>query len=249
MSGYLVIVLALGLLGGVYALAAPRTEAVETAADTSTAVEEGRQLFLTGCSSCHGLYAQGGTQGPSLIGVGSAGVQFQVGSGRMPLARPGVQSVRKPPKYTQEQIDQLAAYVASLAPGPTIGPIDKSEADLALGGELFRLNCAQCHNFVGTGGALSNGKYAPDLSPATDVEIAAAMRTGPENMPVFGPSQLTDEEVNDIVGYVQYISKTENRAYGGNDLGAYGPITEGLAAWVIGITALVGATVWIGARA
>ncbi|MDP9407397.1 MAG: cytochrome c, partial [Actinomycetota bacterium] len=91
MSGYLVIVLALGLLGGVYALAAPRTEAVETAADTSTAVEEGRQLFLTGCSSCHGLYAQGGTQGPSLIGVGSAGVQFQVGSGRMPLARPGVQ--------------------------------------------------------------------------------------------------------------------------------------------------------------
>ncbi len=248
MSGYLVIVLALGVLGGLYSLLAPRTEAVE-AADSSLAVEEGRQLFLTGCSSCHGLNAQGGTQGPSLIGVGSAGVEFQVGTGRMPLARPGVQANRKPPKYTEEQIEQLAAYVASLAPGPTTPPLDVEDADLALGGELFRLNCAQCHNFVGTGGALSNGKYAPDLSPATAEEIAAAMRTGPENMPVFGPSQLTDEEVNDIVGYVQYVSESENRAFGGNDLGAYGPITEGLAAWVIGVTALVAATVWIGARA
>jgi ubiquinol-cytochrome c reductase cytochrome c subunit len=246
MSGYLVIVMALGVLAGVYALLAPRTEAVE-AADTSTAVEEGRQLFLQSCSSCHGLNAQGGSQGPSLIGVGSAGVQFQVGTGRMPLARPQAQAKRKPPSFTREQIDQLAAYVASLAPGPTIPALNLDEADLAEGGELFRLNCAQCHNFVGSGGALSNGKYAPDLSPATAEEIAAAMRTGPEAMPVFGPSQLTDQEVNDITAYVQYIE--DNRSEGGNDLGAYGPITEGLAAWVIGITALVAVTIWIGGRA
>ena len=247
LTGYLVVVLALGLLGAVYSLLAPRTEAVESAAVSSTAVEEGRQLFLTGCSSCHGLNAQGGSQGPSLIGVGSAGVEFQVSSGRMPLARPGVQAVRKPAKYTAEEIDLLAAYVASLAPGPTTPELNLEDADLAMGGELFRLNCAQCHNFVGSGGALSNGKWAPDLSPATSEEIAAAMRTGPENMPVFGPSQLSDEEVNDITAYVQYIE--DNRSEGGHDLGAYGPLTEGLAAWVIGIGALVGATIWIGARA
>ena len=241
------IVIALALLGGLYAAAAPRATGVETPADTSLAIEEGRQLYLTGCSSCHGLNAEGGSQGPSLIGVGSAGVQFQVGTGRMPLARPQAQASRKPPRYTQTEIDYLAAYVASLAPGPSVGPLDVEEADIAQGGELFRLNCASCHNFIGSGGALSNGKYAPELSQATGVQIAAAMRTGPEAMPVFGPTALTDEEVNDIVAYIQYIDA--NKQEGGHDLGVYGPFAEGIWGFVVGIAALVGFTLWIGARA
>lgn len=246
LSGYVVVLLALVLVGGLYAVAAPRTEAVE-AGDQSLAVEEGRQLYLQGCSSCHGLNAQGGTQGPSLIGVGAASVDFQVGTGRMPLARPRAQAERKPPKYTQAETDQLAAYVASLAPGPAVPDVDPSSGDLAEGGELFRLNCASCHNFIGSGGALSNGKYAPDLTESTAREIGTATRVGPQSMPVFGPSQLTEEEIDSIARYVLHVQ--DNRSEGGQDLGVLGPLAEGLAAWVIGIGAMVAFTIWIGARA
>jgi ubiquinol-cytochrome c reductase cytochrome c subunit len=246
LSGYVVVLLALVLVGGLYAVAAPRTEAVETG-DQSLAVEEGRQLYLQGCSSCHGLNAQGGTQGPSLIGVGAASVDYQVGTGRMPLARPRVQAERKPPRYTQAEIDQMAAYVASLAPGPAVPDVDPSRGDLAQGGELFRLNCTSCHNFIGSGGALSNGKYAPDLGESNARTIATAMRVGPGSMPVFGASTLTDDEIDSIARYVLHVQ--ENRSEGGQDLGVYGPLAEGLVAWVVGISAMVAFTIWIGARA
>ena len=47
----------------------------------------------------------------------------------------------------------------------------RNDAEISRGGELYRLNCASCHNFTGQGGALSQGKYAPDLDPATDRQI------------------------------------------------------------------------------
>ena len=66
--------------------------------------------------------------------------------------------------------------------------------DVARGGDLFRLNCASCHNFTGKGGALSSGKYAPDLADAEPAQIFTAMLTGPQNMPKFSDRQLTPEE-------------------------------------------------------
>ena len=86
------------------------------------------------------------------------------------MAKPEAQAPVKKNLYTEEEIAALAAYVASLGPGPAIpteeeyDPVGLSEEDLARGGELFRTNCSACHNFEGAGGALPNGKYAP--SPA-----------------------------------------------------------------------------------
>lgn len=57
-----------------------------TAEARTAAIEEGRQLFLKGCSSCHGLNAEGAAIAPSLIGVGAASVDFQVATGRMPVS-------------------------------------------------------------------------------------------------------------------------------------------------------------------
>ena len=61
----------------------------------------------------------------SLVGVGAAAVDFQVGTGRMPMAQPGAQVPRKKPIYTDEEIAALAAYVASLGPGPAIPDADR----------------------------------------------------------------------------------------------------------------------------
>ena len=244
----LVLVVALVAVGGLWAALAPRSHADESTS-SSFAVKQGRALFLEGCSSCHGLNAQGSNQAPPLIGVGSAAVDFQVGTGRMPLSQPGAQAERKPPIYNQTQIDQLAAYIASLAPGPAVPNVTQSDLDqasLSLGGDLFRANCASCHQAVAQGGALTNGKHAPNLSKATPTQIVEAMRTGPESMPVFGNGQLSDSQAIAIAKYVKFV--TDPKDPGGSALGHYGPIPEGLVAWVVGIGGLVAIILWIGSR-
>jgi ubiquinol-cytochrome c reductase cytochrome c subunit len=240
-----VLLLALIGLAVCWAFFAPKSSAAE-AEDPNLAVREGRALFLVGCSSCHGLDAQGGNQAPSLIGVGAASVDFQVGTGRMPLAAPGAQADRRTPLYNETQIRQLSAYISSLAPGPAVPTVNLDDGDLAYGGELFRTNCAQCHQAAGQGGALTYGKYAPNLGKATPVQVAEAMRTGPESMPVFAPGQLNDHQVNSIAKYVQFLATPNDP--GGHPIGHYGPVPEGLVAWLVGIGGLVVATLWIGSR-
>ena len=249
LSPYLVVLLGLALVGGLYtAVLAPKSDAVEAPdAAQSMAVKAGRELYLQGCSTCHGLNLQGGAGGPSLIGSGEAAVVFQVESGRMPLAFGKVQAPRKKVQYSTAEIDQLAAYVQANGGGPTLPEGDLTDGDLQEGGELFRTNCSSCHNFAGAGGALTYGKYAPRLEPASARVIYTAMQSGPESMPRFSDGQLTVEEKQAITKYVRYITRAAQP--GGSDLGKMGPVPEGLVTWVVGITLLVIATLWIGNRA
>jgi ubiquinol-cytochrome c reductase cytochrome c subunit len=241
-----VVAIALGVMGLLYAGLAPHGSA---ASNEDPAIQAGRQLFLQGCATCHGLNAAGGVRAPSLIGVGAAAVDFQVGTGRMPLQQHGPEAPRKrQDRYNQAEIDQLATYVASLGPGPAIPTnLDYQSADTAFGGALFRTNCAQCHNFAGSGGALTYGKYAPSLSDATPKQIYEAMITGPENMPVFGDTQITPAQKLAIINYIRTI-KTEHNP-GGAGLGRVGPVTETLMLIIGGIGVLVLFTLWIGSRA
>ncbi|MEV5634087.1 cytochrome bc1 complex diheme cytochrome c subunit [Micromonospora tulbaghiae] len=244
------LVVALLLAGGVHALFAPSARAQEEPR-LSAAAAEGEALFEVGCITCHGRSA-GGVEGrgPSLINVGGASVEFQVGTGRMPLARQEAQAQRKPPQYSDEEVRQLAAYIDSLGVGPVV-PDDVGarveHADLARGGELFRVNCSQCHAFGGGGGALSSGKYAPSLYPASDRIIYAAMLSGPQNMPVFGDNTLTPQEKANIIAYIQRVIQSDTDP-GGFSLGRYGPSTEGLAVFLVGIVALVFASLWIAGK-
>ena len=249
LSGYTVVLLALGFVGMLYtAFAAPPSKAADsTGSEQSIAVKAGRELYLQGCSTCHGLNMQGGSGGPSLIGVGSSSVVFQVESGRMPLNAGLTQAPRKKPKYTAAQIDQMAAYIGSVGGGPALPAGPLNDGQLALGGELFRTNCASCHNFAGSGGALTYGKYAPELTESSARVIYSAMQSGPESMPRFSDNQLSPQEKAAVVRYVQFITKSAQP--GGNALGRYGPVPEGLVIWLVGITALVGVSLWIGARA
>jgi ubiquinol-cytochrome c reductase cytochrome c subunit len=242
-----VVVLGLMTTGFLWAAFAPSGNAAGSAANNEQ-VRLGRALFLAGCSSCHGLDAEGGNQAPSLIGVGSAAVDFQLSTGRMPLAKPAAEAERHSPKYNQTQIDQIAAFIASTAPGPAKPDAATVEngAKIAEGGELYRTNCASCHQAVGQGGALSYGKHAPALGEATAVQIAEAIRTGPEQMPVFGNGQLSDQQVASIIKYVQFVTAPKDP--GGASLGHYGPVPEGLVAIIVGLGGLVIATMWIGSR-
>jgi ubiquinol-cytochrome c reductase cytochrome c subunit len=254
LSGALALAFALGAVGVGYATVAaaatPRTQAAADApADDPVEIRKGRQLYEQGCITCHGRNLEGvQDRGPTLLGVGEAAVYFQVATGRMPVARQEAQVERKPPRYTEEQTLQMAAYVQSAGGGPELptGDLRGDDANLAEGGELFRLNCAACHNFTGRGGALSAGKYAPSLDPSSDLDIWTAMLSGPQNMPAFSDNQLTAEQKQAITNYVQTLN--EQRDPGGASIGRLGPVPEGLVIWVVGIGALMLMILWIGAK-
>jgi ubiquinol-cytochrome c reductase cytochrome c subunit len=166
----------------------------------------------------------------------------------MPLAFQGPQGMVKPKQFTEDQTLQMAAYVASLAPGPALPDTRylQGDGDVANGGTLFRINCAMCHNVAAAGGALTEGKFAPKLTGVAPTHVYEAMITGPQNMPVFSDANITPQEKSDIISYLKYIE--EKPAVGGLTLGSIGPVAEGLFIWVIGLGAIVGLTVWVTAK-
>ncbi|NCD15750.1 MAG: c-type cytochrome [Actinobacteria bacterium] len=239
------VLLALILTGGLYALMGPAAEA-----DTASAsdIEDGQRLFQANCATCHGTQGQGTDIGPSLVGVGAASVHFQVSTGRMPMASNSAQAPVKPAQFDEEEIGKMAAWVATLGPGPAIPDaeaVDPALGDPANGMQLFRTNCAMCHNAVGSGGALTEGKYAPALYDSTPTQIYEAMLTGPQAMPVFNDSSVTPEGKRDIIAY---LMEQREVTPGGLSLGSLGPVSEGIWAWVIGIGSLIGIAVWVGAK-
>jgi ubiquinol-cytochrome c reductase cytochrome c subunit len=238
------------LSGGIYAGASAAVAATSepTAADTALTAEDGQKLFQANCATCHGLDLQGTDDGPSLYGVGALAVEFQVSTGRMPLQMQGPQAEQKPVQFTEEQILAMADYVQSVAPGPDLPPehILDGQGDLARGAELFRINCAMCHNVAAAGGALTEGKWAPDIQDTSALHIYAAMVTGPQNMPVFNNMNLTPEDKRDIISALLY--QQEEQAPGGFNIGSLGPVAEGFFVWIFGIGGLVAITVWITAK-
>lgn len=269
-AGLVVLLLGLLTMGGFAALISP-SQAQNAQADEEL-IAEGRELFLVGCSFCHGQNGEGvptvnGNQlGPPLVGVGAAAVDFQVGTGRMPMVQPGAQAPPKQVAYTDEEIEQLAAYVASLGPGPAIPDQAAYDLETALedeglseeelaearqesvvvGGEIFLSNCSACHNFEGSGGAMPQGGEAPSLRGTSEKHIYEAMLTGPSNMPNFTNGNLTPEDKRDVIAYLKSIES--NPGYGGFQLGGLGPVSEGMFAWVVGIGGAIGFAVWIAAH-
>ncbi|HEY6797972.1 MAG TPA: cytochrome c [Kineosporiaceae bacterium] len=245
MASAVLVLLSLVVTGLVYALAVPSRASAATTDD----VAAGRQLFLANCATCHNLDAQGRGNAPSLIGVGAAAVDFQVGTGRMPLPASGPQAPATGRKFTQDEIKKMAAYIASLGPGPAVpsaDAVDPAKGNPARGGELFRTNCAMCHNFAANGGALTRGKYAPNLNNTTPTQIYEAMETGPQSMPVFSDTNIDPESKRDIIAWVRTIKTAPSP--GGFALGGIGPVSEGLVGWVVGLAALIGCAVWLGAK-
>ncbi|HWJ09147.1 MAG TPA: cytochrome c [Nocardioides sp.] len=269
LAGLVVLVLGLLLTGGLYAAFAPAQ--ADSNADQEALVKEGRELFLVGCAFCHGqngegVLTQGGTQyGPALTDVGSAAVDFQVGTGRMPMAQPGAQAPRKEVVYTDEEIEALGAYVASLGTGPSVpdtelydterpgdlngdGKQDETDRELLItrGSQIFLANCTACHNFEGSGGAMPRGGYAPKIRGVESKHIYEAMLTGPQSMDTFSDGNIPPEDKKAVIAYLEKLD--EQPSYSGFTLGSLGPVSEGIIAWIGGIGVLVGFAVWIAAH-
>jgi ubiquinol-cytochrome c reductase cytochrome c subunit len=250
-AGYAALLLGLVVVALVYGSLTSKGGVTEASATVGAQqdITAGKDLFQANCSSCHGLEAQGTSQGPSLIGSGAAAVYFQMSTGRMPAKEPGAENERKPVTFSRQQIEDVAGYVASLGGGPAIPTADQVStegADTALGSQLFSANCAQCHGFAGAGGALTYGKDAPALTESTPTQIYTAMLTGPEAMPVFSDGALSPQAKRDIIAYITQTRVEPNP--GGFSLGRIGPVTEGLVIFLGGLGFLVLISMWITAK-
>ncbi|WP_313817615.1 cytochrome c [Citricoccus sp.] len=253
-AGLALLLLGLLITGGLYSVASTMNQAQASNTGSSYSAEditEGEKLFNANCATCHGVEAVGTQDGPTLVGVGAASVNFQVGTGRMPMQMQGPQAQAKPNQFSDEQTAQLAAYVASLGAGPAIPDeqyldTDHEDVDLGNGGTLFRVNCAMCHNAAAAGGALTRGKYAPSLAGVSEQHIYEAMITGPQNMPVFSDANIKPEDKRDIIAFLKQIESQGSP--GGASLGSLGPVSEGLLVWTGGLAVLIGFMVWLTTR-
>jgi ubiquinol-cytochrome c reductase cytochrome c subunit len=219
-------------------------------------IQEGKLLYETSCSTCHGGDAQGasyanGNTGPKLQGVGGATVDLWLSAGWMPLKVSEQQPERKPVYFTRQQILDIVAFVESTAP-PAPGHynnlyVDLKGANAAKGFDVFSLNCAPCHTITGSGDALAYGVHAPSLHNATPLMVLQAIRTGPQNMPRFGPGAITDQEAQDVVLFVtKDIQHPAN--IGGLGLGGVGPVAEGFVGLFVGVGACLVFAYWVGDR-
>lgn len=217
---------------------------------TAATTDEGAGLYGRNCASCHGNQGEGTFRGPTLIGVGAASVDYWLRSGRMPIAEPDEDARRGEPNFTDAQIRQLVTHVIGFTDpaadqGPPIPDIDLAGANLAEGGQLYRVNCASCHNWDGKGGALVNRNNAPPLHPVPIRQVAEAVRIGPGAMPNFTTEQLDEQQLTDVLAYVDYLRTPQDR--GGFGLAHWGPSTETIAGFVAMIV-LVLVTAWLGER-
>jgi ubiquinol-cytochrome c reductase cytochrome c subunit len=201
-------------------------------------MNDGEALFRTRCSSCHGLNLQGGPQAPPLVDVDAGYVDFMLRTGRMPAEAPGSQEFTKPPDFTHEQMRSLVAYVMSRSSGEKALPVFHLNGDVQRGRAVYAENCAQCHSATGHGNNVGYRNEAPAIMHDTPLEIAEAVREGPDVMPKFGPRVLDQQQLDDVIAYVGWLQKG-NYNPGGLSLSNWGPISEGFVAWAFGAALLM----------
>jgi quinol---cytochrome-c reductase cytochrome c subunit len=210
-------------------------------------VNAGQRIFLRDCAYCHGDAGQGTSYGPRLTTAGTAYVDFMLSTGRMPIrgykqpapgpqSYPRVQVQHGPPAYSPAEIADIVAYTATfITSGPAVPVV--APGDLASGRDLFLVDCAPCHSSSGTGMILPAGAFAPELYPSTSREIAEAIRIGPGPMPGFTVEEMSASDADDVVTYVRDLG--DNQDIGGHPLDFFGPIAEGIVAWLIPIPLLI----------
>jgi len=218
-------------VGGAQADPSPTPTASSPAGSTDT----GRRVFLRDCSWCHGTTGGGTGNGPSLESSGALDADFYLRTGRMPLEHPDDRVERGPVAYSDDVIESLDAYVASLGDGPGVTAVAPGDAET--GRRLFLGNCAACHSASGTGMVMTGGNWAPELDPTEPQQVAEAIRIGPGPMPAFTDKQLEKQEVDDIVSYVEKLGPDQQK--GGATVDQYGPIVEGLLVWLVGLPLLL----------
>jgi len=206
----------------------------EPVPSTTYAPGTGGRLYAENCAGCHGARGEGYV-GPPLAPAGFASLVA-------PMVAEG--GINMPPfgeVLSEEDIDAVSEYVAAELADP-----ESRTAEVAPGGDLFRLYCAGCHSATGSGGAMPVGNNAPNIRTYPAAEALAAMILGRGNMPAFAGNTFDVRQQTSVALYVQVLVP-DPPSPGGYGLGYLGPVPEG-AAGAVALFLLILVAVWLAWR-
>ena len=187
----------------------------------------GDELYVTHCSSCHGLYGMGGVGVPIALASFLNSVSDEYLKKTIRHGRPG----RIMPAFLELSDAQLGAIVKYIRfwsdkPAPAE---DKTtvNGNSKRGQQLFKNYCVQCHGEDGYGGkgtgvTLSRKRDFPIIAPAlnnpgflaaaSDVMIRDTIIFGREGTPMTSMlvAGLSEEDINDIVSYIRSWEQSAN---------------------------------------
>jgi quinol---cytochrome-c reductase cytochrome c subunit len=217
-----------------FLLFAPQTALAQQPA---TGPAEGAVVYAMHCIKCHGPDGGGVAAIISIAGPSLRAEHDRDDVVKMVInGKPPMPSFK--PVLSSAQINAVADYVTT-----QLADIPLAPGDLGEGGKLFRIYCSTCHGAPGRGGAVTfAGTNAPSLADKNAATLAGTIRWGPGPMPSFPESVLSDQQLDSIVTYIQFLQHPPHP--GGSPLGYFGPVAEGFVGWLAAF-ALVGAAMWI----
>lgn len=178
--------------------------------------EGGRQLFLSKqCVVCHQAGRVGGVIGPRLDVLPQLGSPIFVATALWNHAPAMAETMRARkivrPTFTAAELRDLIAYLTSVVPTPTQGPLYVLPGRVDSGRELFAAKqCVECHSVKGEGGRVGPDLGARELSQSLFQFAALMWNKVPamlETMQVRGMTlpQLRPEEMLDLVAYLDSV--------------------------------------------
>lgn len=226
------------------------------AADTALTAEQrqtAERIYANDCAACHGAEGGGRTipgtdreapplQGNPEVTVPYLDLTLRVGRMPPPESQPFDNRARHV-AYDDAQRHALVLYLAEQFDLEGTIP-EPPEGDAARGRAVYATNCAQCHGSTGAGGVAGGGAWTPPVVTAGPVAIAEAIRVGPFEMPQFGPEQISDQEIGDVVAFMDAVEDEQGTVLGLVELN---PVYASGFAFLLALVVLLSA-LWIAGR-
>lgn len=230
----------------------------DTGAQAATGIqseERGALLYSQHCARCHGASGNGGPmesyegRAPALRpevnpDITVAYLDLVMATGRMPPAASPYDNRTRNVIFDEQERAEIIAWMGAEF-GVEGGLPDAAEGNAAHGQEVWNANCAHCHGATGAGGVAGAGAWTPSVRAQPAEIIAEAIRVGPFQMPQFRDTQISDEEISDVVAFLDEVGEEPRTPILG--LVELNPVYA--SAYVAGLALLVVVSlVWIGGR-
>jgi cytochrome c oxidase cbb3-type subunit 3 len=193
----------------IYIFREPVRIAADRARDHSTAVDEGKTLFNTFCTECHGKDGEG-VDGPALNDkqflneTGDQTIFSLISSGVPGTEMPAWNQALGGP-FTDQQVTQLVAFIRNWEPQAPDRRAEAEKGDPAKGLVIFNSTCIICHgeNGQGTGRApaLNDPIKLAQFDDQWYMDTIADGRPA-QGMPTWG-TVLSPAQIHDLVALLR----------------------------------------------